>query len=236
VTRDRLRAHAYWLADDARKGRYTGSAAQKEAAAYVQKQFQTLGLQPLGDLSPRGRPLRETALASLEHACSALDVAWQAEAAVRREPPRDLRIAWSPQLGCDFAIDADVLAALTQRVQALRAAGWAVTDADPEWGEAVRAYPINALQHAGLHALYGQQIQDRRQDIDPHLAAQIDAVTARIVASPSRSISTVSCDDIHQRSTTRPLNATSALSSAGRARAARRAPTSWRPAGRPSRR
>ena len=26
----------------------------------------------------RGRPLRETALASLEHACSALDVAWQA--------------------------------------------------------------------------------------------------------------------------------------------------------------
>lgn len=30
----------------------------------------------------RGRPLRETALASLEHACSALDVAWQAMAKI----------------------------------------------------------------------------------------------------------------------------------------------------------
>lgn len=108
----------------------------------------------------------------------ALDVAWQAEAAVRCEPARELRIAWSPQLGCDFAIDADVLAALTERVQALRAAGWAVADADPDWGEAVRAYPINALQHAGLHALYGEEIRHRRQDIDPHLAAQIDAGAA----------------------------------------------------------
>ena len=107
-----------------------------------------------------------------------LDVDWQAEAAVRCEPPRDLRIAWSPQLGCDFAIDADVLAKLTERVQALRAAGWAVTEVDPDWREAVRAYPINALQHAGLHALYGQQIQHRRQDIDGHLAAQVDAGAA----------------------------------------------------------
>lgn len=105
----------------------------------------------------------------------ALEVAWQAEAAVRREPPHDLRIAWSPQLGCDFAIDADVLAALTQRVQVLRAAGWTVTDADPDWGDAVRSHAIHVLQHAGLHALYGEQMQHRRSDIDPHLAAQIDA-------------------------------------------------------------
>ncbi len=108
----------------------------------------------------------------------ALHVDWQAEAATAREPPRDLRIAWSPQLGCDFAIDADVLAALARRVQALRAAGWAVTEADPGWGEAVRAHPIDLLQHAGLHALYGEAVRQRREDIDPHLLAQIDAGAA----------------------------------------------------------
>lgn len=49
VTRQRLREHAYWLADDARRGRYTGSTAQREAADYVSKQFKALGLAPLGD-------------------------------------------------------------------------------------------------------------------------------------------------------------------------------------------
>jgi hypothetical protein len=73
VTRDRLRAHAYWLADDARKGRYTGSAAQKEAAAYVQKQFQALGLQPLGDKKTfvQTYPLEATTL----HASSSITLA-----------------------------------------------------------------------------------------------------------------------------------------------------------------
>jgi aspartyl-tRNA(Asn)/glutamyl-tRNA(Gln) amidotransferase subunit A len=104
-----------------------------------------------------------------------LCVDWQAEATTHREPPRALRIAWSPQLGCDFAIDADVLAALEERVGALRAAGWAVTEADPAWGQAVREYPLNLLQHAGLHALHGEQLKSRRHDIDPNLAAQMDA-------------------------------------------------------------
>ncbi len=52
-----------------------------------------------------------------------LAVSLQAHASVQAEPPRSLRIAWSPHLGCGYAIDADVLAALTQRVNALRSAG-----------------------------------------------------------------------------------------------------------------
>ncbi len=60
-------------------------------------------------------------------------------------------------------------------VDALRAAGWAVTNADPAWAPAVRAYSPEALQHAGLHALYGEQLKTRRDDVDPNLAAQIDA-------------------------------------------------------------
>ncbi|HEX3140816.1 MAG TPA: amidase, partial [Rhizobacter sp.] len=129
-----------------------------------------------------------------------LQVALQAHELAQAAPPRSLRIAWSPQLGCGYAIDADVLAALTQRVNALRAAGWAVTDADPAWPQGIREYPLAALQHAGLHALYGEAVKTHRHDIDPDLTAQIDAgatiaptelacvlrLRERIVASLSR--------------------------------------------------
>ncbi|MGE3174168.1 MAG: M28 family metallopeptidase [Planctomycetota bacterium] len=49
VTRQLLQQHAYWLADDARRGRYTGSTAQQETAEYVAAQFERLGLAPDGD-------------------------------------------------------------------------------------------------------------------------------------------------------------------------------------------
>src|SRR5262245_18822531 len=49
VARGRLREHAYWLADDARQGRFTSSAAQQATAKYVADHFQRLGLKPLGD-------------------------------------------------------------------------------------------------------------------------------------------------------------------------------------------
>ena len=105
----------------------------------------------------------------------ALHLDWQAEAATQHRPPKNLRIAWSPQLGCDFAIDDDVLAALVQRVHTLRDAGWNVIEASPDWAAEIAAYPLNALQHAGLHALHGAALQTRRADIDPNLAAQMDA-------------------------------------------------------------
>lgn len=86
-----------------------------------------------------------------------------------------LRVAWSPQLGCDFAVDADVLQALQQRVDALRTAGWQIDDADPPWPAEAREYPLLALQQAGLHALYGARLADARALIDPVLVAQIEA-------------------------------------------------------------
>jgi hypothetical protein len=49
IDRQGLRAHAYWLADDARRGRYTTSPAQKETAEYIADHFEQLGLIPLGD-------------------------------------------------------------------------------------------------------------------------------------------------------------------------------------------
>lgn len=94
------------------------------------------------------------------------------------EPVTALRVAWSPQLGCDFAVDADVLQALQRRVDALRAAGWQIEDADPPWPAQAREYPLLALQQAGLHALYGARLADAREHIDPVLVAQIEAGAA----------------------------------------------------------
>jgi len=102
---------------------------------------------------------------------------------------RKLRIGWSPRLGCDFAVDDDVAAALQARVDALRADGWAVEDADPAWPEGTREYPLIKLQNAGLHALYGQRMAAERHRIDPDLAAQIElgaSVTPQDVAAALR--------------------------------------------------
>jgi len=49
ITRENLQAHLAYLADDARKGRMTGTEGYDEAAAYVAGQFETLGLQPGGE-------------------------------------------------------------------------------------------------------------------------------------------------------------------------------------------
>jgi len=49
IERGSLREHAYWLADDARRGRQTASSGQIATAEYVAAHFKSLGLKPLGD-------------------------------------------------------------------------------------------------------------------------------------------------------------------------------------------
>jgi hypothetical protein len=49
ISKENLQAHLDFLADDARKGRMTGTEAYDEAAAYVAAQFEALGLEPKGD-------------------------------------------------------------------------------------------------------------------------------------------------------------------------------------------
>jgi hypothetical protein len=62
IDRAGLREHAYWLADDARAGRYTSSPAQAATAQYVADHFKKLGLKPLGDQKGylQRYPLRRT--------------------------------------------------------------------------------------------------------------------------------------------------------------------------------
>ncbi|MGY8524533.1 amidase [Paracidovorax citrulli] len=98
-------------------------------------------------------------------ACDTLDAAL----------PTDLRIAWTPDLGCDFAVDRDVLDAMKHAVSRLRDAGWNIESASPAWPACAREYPLLVLQQAGLHALYGDRLHRDPSVFDPVLAEQIAA-------------------------------------------------------------
>ena len=89
--------------------------------------------------------------------------------------PRTLRIAFSADFGCGFAIDAPVLQALHQVLDRLRADGWTISDAAPAWPDGTREYPLLKLQQAGLAALYGDALAQDASRIDPDLQAQIRA-------------------------------------------------------------
>ena len=99
-----------------------------------------------------------------------------------------LRLAWSPRLGCDFAVDDGVATALAAQVEALRADGWSIDEADPAWPDAVREYPLIVLQQAGLFALYGDRLADAREDIDPDLVAQIESGATVTPAQVARAL------------------------------------------------
>lgn len=63
-----LQKHAAFLADDELGGRYTGTPGQQQAAEYIARHFESLGLEPLGDKKGRKRsffqayPLEHTGL------------------------------------------------------------------------------------------------------------------------------------------------------------------------------
>lgn len=100
--------------------------------------------------------------------------------------PRPPRLAWSPRLGCGFAIDDDVLQAFETAIAKLRDAGHTITEADPPWPAGTREYPLLAVQQAGLAALFAQTLDERRADFDPDIAAQIDAGRTHTGADISR--------------------------------------------------
>ncbi len=99
---------------------------------------------------------------------------WSSPAPAAAPEPAELRVAWSPRLGCDFAIDADVLARLQSVVDFLRREGCRIEDADPRWPPGTAEYPLLAVQQAGLAALFGEALKTRRGDLDPDIAAQIE--------------------------------------------------------------
>ncbi len=93
--------------------------------------------------------------------------------ALQEAPSRRLRIAFSHDLGCDFAIDAGVRQRLEQAVKRLTGDGYQIELAVPAWPAGVREYPLLKLQQAGLAALHGDAFDEDASRIDPDLQAQI---------------------------------------------------------------
>lgn len=91
-----------------------------------------------------------------------------------KQPLPPLRLAYSPQLGCGLAVDADVRATLDHAVERLRTAGWAIERADPVWPEQAREYPLIALQQAGLAHRFGDVWRRTPSMLDPDIGAQIE--------------------------------------------------------------
>ena len=141
--------------------------------------------EPTFGLSVIGQIGRDVADVALMWSCLQGDAAHEASAdplpsepsrwQSQEPPPTDWRIAYSPDLACGYALDADVQAALEATVCALRAQGYRIDEAAPNWPEAVRENSLIKLQHAGLACLHGPAYRQDPTLVDPDIAQQIEA-------------------------------------------------------------
>ncbi|WP_316167303.1 MULTISPECIES: amidase [unclassified Bradyrhizobium] len=92
-------------------------------------------------------------------------------AADHATPPR---VAFSPRLGLDVAVDDDISAGLQRAVDRLRAGGMPIVHKDPVWPPGLAEDAVMPLQHAGLAALYGDAFHNDPAQFDPDIAKQIE--------------------------------------------------------------
>lgn len=92
---------------------------------------------------------------------------------IHHPPNKRLRIAYSHDLGCDFAIDADVRQVIERTVQTLQRDGYEIEFISPDWPAGVKEYPLLKLQQAGLAALHGEAYAIDPSMLDPDIGAQI---------------------------------------------------------------
>ncbi|MBR0710503.1 amidase [Bradyrhizobium liaoningense] len=85
-----------------------------------------------------------------------------------------LRIAFSPRLGLDVAVDDVVANGLVSVIARLSAAGLRIMQRDPVWPAGATEEAIMPLQHAGLAALYGDTFIKDATIFDPDIARQIE--------------------------------------------------------------
>ncbi|MEY9758336.1 amidase [Bradyrhizobium yuanmingense] len=99
------------------------------------------------------------------------------ESAVVVQQAKDIgsqRIAFSPRLGLDVAIDDVVANGLAAAVERLSTAGLHITRRDPVWPSGATEDAIMPLQHAGLAALHGDRFRKDPTVFDPDIAKQIE--------------------------------------------------------------
>lgn len=85
-----------------------------------------------------------------------------------------LRIAFSPRLGLDVAVDDAVAEGLVFAIARLSAAGLGIAPRDPVWPAGATEEAIMPLQHAGLAALYRDAFREDPTVFDPDIARQIE--------------------------------------------------------------
>lgn len=71
-------------------------------------------------------------------------------------PPSIPRVAVSPRLGLDVAVDVDVMTAFEAAVAKLRAAGWRIREADVAWPQGTNETAFSAVNAAASALLYGE--------------------------------------------------------------------------------
>lgn len=94
-------------------------------------------------------------------------------ASLNTPPAKTLRIAWSVDLGCGYAMDDDVRETLLAVVKNLEKDGYQIEESEPAWPGAIHKLPLLMLQQAGLAALFGSALDDDPTILDPDIAAQI---------------------------------------------------------------
>ncbi|WP_456617744.1 MULTISPECIES: amidase [unclassified Bradyrhizobium] len=85
-----------------------------------------------------------------------------------------LRIAFSPRLGLDVAVDGVVADGVASAVARLSASGLRIAQRDPVWPAGATEEAIMPLQHAGLAALHGDAFRKDPTVFDPDIARQIE--------------------------------------------------------------
>jgi aspartyl-tRNA(Asn)/glutamyl-tRNA(Gln) amidotransferase subunit A len=84
------------------------------------------------------------------------------------------RIAYSPRLGLDVPVDADVDAAMRAAIGRLQRSGFDIETADPIWPAGVDEAALSPLQHVGLAHLFGTAWREDASRFDPDIARQIE--------------------------------------------------------------
>jgi aspartyl-tRNA(Asn)/glutamyl-tRNA(Gln) amidotransferase subunit A len=91
-----------------------------------------------------------------------------------RQSPKDLRIAFSPRLGLDAAVDPDVEQAVAGSIERLRNAEWPILEADPRWPSGATEAAIMPIERAGIAALFGDHWRRNQTLFDPDIGRQIE--------------------------------------------------------------
>lgn len=131
-----------------------------------------IGLQTV---APIARTVRDAAL--MFEAMAGADARDPQSIDLAGRPPRgasELRIAFSPRLGLEVPVDADVEACMAQAIETLQGAGIKILRDDPVWPAGADENALMPLQHVGLAHLFGDAWKRDPSRFDADVARQIE--------------------------------------------------------------